>query len=104
MSAHHQHREALAAGRSRCGRITSSAAVRQNEAEDNMALTKSFKDLVQRHIAEDPAHGEAPLRGDPYRARWRRRHRQSCCAANQATISFEKQGEAANSLKFGPRG
>jgi hypothetical protein len=36
--------------------------VRQNEAEDNMALTKSFKDLVQRHIAEDPAYGEAPLR------------------------------------------
>jgi hypothetical protein len=77
MSAHHQHREALAAGRSRCGRITSSAAVRQNEAEDNMSLTKSFKDLVQRHIAEDSAYGKAPLRGDPYRARWRRRHRQS---------------------------
>lgn len=27
-----------------------------------MALTRSFKDLVQRHVAEDPAFGEALLR------------------------------------------
>src|SRR5271163_4452193 len=27
-----------------------------------MALTRSFKDLVQRHVAADPAYGEALLR------------------------------------------
>jgi hypothetical protein len=77
-----------------------------------MALTRSFKELVQRHIAEDPAYGEALLRegidtmlaGDVDTGKAILRD------YIKATIGFEKLGEATatppKSLirMFGPRG
>ena len=77
-----------------------------------MALTRSFKDLVQRHIAEDPTYGEALLRegidtmlaGDVDTGKAILRD------YIKATIGFEKLGEATatppKSLirMFGPRG
>jgi hypothetical protein len=77
-----------------------------------MALTRSFKDLVQRHVAEDPAYGEALLRegidimlaGDIDTGKAILRD------YIKATIGFEKLGEATatppKSLirMFGPRG
>lgn len=77
-----------------------------------MALTRSFKELVQRHVAEDPAFGEALLRegidtmltGDIDTGRAILRD------YIKATIGFEKLGEATDTppksliRMFGPRG
>ena len=77
-----------------------------------MALTRSFKDLVQRHVAEDPAFGTALLRegidtmltGDIDTGRAILRD------YIKATIGFEKLGEATDTppksliRMFGPRG
>jgi hypothetical protein len=77
-----------------------------------MALTRSFRDLVQRHVAEDPAYAEALLRegidtmltGDVDTGKAILRD------YIKATIGFEKLGEATatppKSLirMFGPRG
>ncbi len=77
-----------------------------------MALTRSFKDLVQRRVAEDPGFGEALLReaietmltGDVDTAKTVLRD------YIKATVGFETLGEEtgtpAKSLirMFGPRG
>jgi hypothetical protein len=77
-----------------------------------MPLTRSFNALVQRHVAADPAFGEALLRegigtmltgdGDTGKAILR--------DYIKATIGFEKLGEATGTQPkslirmFGPRG
>jgi DNA-binding phage protein len=77
-----------------------------------MALTRSFKDLVQRHVAEDAAFAEALLRegidtmlaGDVDTGKAILRD------YIKATIGFEKLGEATGTQPkslirmFGPRG
>jgi hypothetical protein len=77
-----------------------------------MALTRSFKDLAQRHVAEDPAFGQALLRegidtmlaGDVDTGKAILRD------YIKATIGFEKLGEATDTppksliRMFGPRG
>jgi DNA-binding phage protein len=77
-----------------------------------MPLTRSFKDLVQRHVAEDPAYAEALLRegidtmlaGDVDTGKAILRD------YIKATIGFEKLGEATGTQPkslirmFGPRG
>jgi hypothetical protein len=77
-----------------------------------MALTRSFKDLVQRRVAEDPAFGEALLRegidtmltGDVDTGKAILRD------YIKAMIGFEKLGEATGTQPkslirmFGPRG
>ncbi len=77
-----------------------------------MALTRSFKELVQRNVVEDPAFGQALLRegidtmltGDIDTGRAILRD------YIKATIGFEKLGEATDTppksliRMFGPRG
>jgi hypothetical protein len=77
-----------------------------------MALTRTFKELVQRHVAADPAYGEALLRegidtmlaGDVDTGKAILRD------YIKATIGFEKLGEATGTQPkslirmFGPRG
>jgi DNA-binding phage protein len=77
-----------------------------------MALTRSFKELVQSHVAEDAAFGEALLRegidtmlaGDVDTGKAILRD------YIKATIGFEKLGEATGTQPkslirmFGPRG
>ena len=77
-----------------------------------MPATRSFKDLVQRHVAEDPAYAEALLRegidimlaGDVDTGKAILRD------YIKATIGFEKLGEATGTQPkslirmFGPRG
>jgi hypothetical protein len=77
-----------------------------------MALTRSFKDLVQRHVATDPALAElllreaidATLAGDVETAKAVLRD------YIKATIGFEKLGQATGTQPrslirmFGPRG
>ncbi len=77
-----------------------------------MALTRNFKDLVQRHVAEDPAFGQALLRegidtmlaGDVDTGKAILRD------YIKATIGFEKLGAATETppksliRMFGPRG
>ena len=77
-----------------------------------MALTRSFKDLVQRRVAGDPANAEALLRevinamlaGDVDIGKTMLRN------YIKATIGFEKLGEATGTQPkslirmFGPRG
>ena len=77
-----------------------------------MALTRSFKDLVQRHVTDDPAFAEALLRegidtmltGDVDTGKAILRD------YIKATIGFEKLGEATGTQPkslirmFGPRG
>src|SRR5277367_5811348 len=77
-----------------------------------MPLTRSFKDLVQRHVAEDSAYAEALLRegidtmlmGDVDTGKELLRD------YIKATIGFEKLGEATGTQPkslirmFGPRG
>ena len=77
-----------------------------------MALTRSFKDLVRRHVAEDPAYAEALLRegidtmlkGDVDIGKAILRD------YIKATVGFEKLGEATGTQPkslirmFGPRG
>ena len=76
-----------------------------------MALTRSFKDLVQRHVTDDPAFAEALLRegidtmltGDVDTGKAILRD------YIKATIGFEKLGEATGTQPkslirmFGPR-
>jgi hypothetical protein len=77
-----------------------------------MALTRSFKELVQRHVADDPAFAQALLRegidtmlpGDVDTGKSILRD------YIKATIGFEKLGEATETppksliRMFGPRG
>jgi hypothetical protein len=77
-----------------------------------MALTRSFKDLVQRHVADDPAFRDALLRegidtmlsGDVDTGKAILRN------YIKATIGFEKLGAATGNQPkslirmFGPRG
>jgi DNA-binding phage protein len=77
-----------------------------------MPLTQSFKELVQRHVAEDPAYAEALLRegidtmlaGDVDTGKAILRD------YIKATVGFEKLGEATGTQPkslirmFGPRG
>ena len=77
-----------------------------------MALTRSFKELVQRHVAEDPAFGEALLREgiDTMLAGDIDTGKAILRDYIKATIGFEKLGETtdtpAKSLirMFGPLG
>jgi len=77
-----------------------------------MALTRSFKELVQRHVAEDPAFGEALLREgiDTMLAGDTDTGRAILRDYIKATIGFEKLGEATDTppksliRMFGPRG
>ena len=85
---------------------------RRDERRPKMVLTKSFKDLVRRRVADDPACGGALLRegidimltGDLDTGTAIRRDH------IKATVGFEKLGEATGvppkSLirMFGPRG
>ncbi len=80
--------------------------------ENDLALTRSFKELVQARVASDPAFGEALLRegvdvmlsGDIDTAKSILRD------YIKATIGFEKLGEATGTQPkslmrmFGPRG
>ena len=69
-----------------------------------MPLTRSFKELVQRHVAEDPAYADALLAGDVDAGKAILRD------YIKATIGFEKLGEATRTQPkslirmFGPRG
>ena len=77
-----------------------------------MALTRSFKELVQKHVAEDPAFAEALLRegidlmlaGDVETGKAILRD------YIKATVGFEKLGRATGTQPkslmrmFGPRG
>ena len=77
-----------------------------------MALTRSFKELVQKHVAEDPAFAEALLReginlmlaGDVDTGKATLRD------YIKATVGFEKLGRAIGAQPkslirmFGPRG
>ena len=79
---------------------------------ETVALTRSFKDLVQRRVADDPAFGEALLRegidamlaGDVDAGKAVLRD------YIKATIGFERLGEATGTQPkslirmFGPRG
>ena len=77
-----------------------------------MALTRSFRDLVQRHVAEDPAYAQALLRGgiDTMLAGDIDTGKAILRDYIKATIGFEKLGAATatppKSLirMFGPRG
>ena len=77
-----------------------------------MALTRSFGDLVQKHIAEDPAFGEALLREgiDAMLAGDIDAGRAILRDYIKATIGFEKLGAATGAppksliRMFGPRG
>jgi hypothetical protein len=77
-----------------------------------MPLTRSFKDLVQRHVAEDPLFAEALLREgiDAMLAGDIDAGKAILRDYIKATIGFEKLGEAmGNQPKslirmFGPRG
>ncbi len=77
-----------------------------------MALTRSFKDLVQRHVAADPAFGEALLREavDTMLAGDVETGKAVLRDYIKATIGFEKLGQATGTQPkslirmFGPRG
>jgi DNA-binding phage protein len=77
-----------------------------------MALTRSFKELVQRHIAADPAFAEALLREgvDTMLAGDIDTGKAILRDYIKATIGFEKLGEATGTQPkslirmFGPRG
>jgi len=77
-----------------------------------MALTKSFRELVQRHVAADPAFGEALLREavDTMLAGDVETGKAVLRDYIKATIGFEKLGEATGTQPkslirmFGPRG
>jgi hypothetical protein len=77
-----------------------------------MPLTRSFKDLVQRHVAADPAFAEALLREgiDTMLAGDINTGKTILRDYIKATIGFEKLGEATGTQPkslirmFGPRG
>jgi DNA-binding phage protein len=77
-----------------------------------MALTRSFKDLVRRHVAADPAFGEALLREaiDTMLAGDVETGKAVLRDYIKATIGFEKLGQATGTQPkslirmFGPRG
>jgi putative addiction module killer protein len=94
-----------------CGRIISGGGRRGEKGRD-MALTRSFKELVQQRVTNDPAFGEALLResietmlaGDVDTGKAILRD------YIKATVGFEKLGEATGTQPkslirmFGPRG
>jgi hypothetical protein len=77
-----------------------------------MALTRSFKELVQKHVAEDPAFGESLLREgvDLMLAGEVETGKAILRDYIKATIGFEKLGRATGTQPkslirmFGPRG
>lgn len=77
-----------------------------------MALTRDFKELVQRHVTEDPAFGEALLREgiDTMLAGDIETGKAILRDYIKATVGFEKLGEATGNQPkslirmFGPRG
>ena len=77
-----------------------------------MPLTRSFKELVQRHVAEDPAFADALLREgiDTMLAGDVEAGKAILRDYIKATIGFEKLGEATGTQPkslirmFGPRG
>ena len=77
-----------------------------------MALTRDFKELVQKRIARDPAFGDALLREgiDTMLAGDVDTGKAILCDYIKATIGFEKLGEATGTQPkslirmFGPRG
>jgi DNA-binding phage protein len=77
-----------------------------------MALTRSFKDLVQRHVTDDLAFGEALLREgiDTMLAGDIETGKAILRDYIKATIGFQKLGEATGNQPkslirmFGPRG
>src|ERR1700746_2436824 len=77
-----------------------------------MPLTRSFKDLVQRQVAEDPAYAEALVRAriDAMLAGDVDTGKAILRDYIKATIGFEKLGEATGTQPkslirmFGPRG
>ena len=77
-----------------------------------MALTRSFKELIQRNVAADPAYGEALLREgiDTMLAGDIDTGKAILRDYIKATIGFEKLGEATDTppksliRMFGPRG
>ena len=77
-----------------------------------MALTRSFKDLVHRHVAADPAFAEALLREaiDTMLAGDVETGKAVLRDYIKATIGFEKLGQATGTQPkslirmFGPRG
>jgi DNA-binding phage protein len=77
-----------------------------------MALTRSFKDLAQRHVAADPAFAEALLREaiDTMLAGDVETGKAVLRDYIKATIGFEKLGQATGTQPkslirmFGPRG
>jgi hypothetical protein len=77
-----------------------------------MALTRSFRDLVQKQVAEDPAFGEALLREaiDTMLAGDIEAGKAILRDYIKATVGFEKLGEATDTppksliRMFGPRG
>ena len=68
-----------------------------------MALTRSFKDLVQRQIAEDPAYAEALLREgiDTMLAGDIDAGKAILRDYIKATVGFEKLGEATGDRRKG---
>src|ERR1700693_4024522 len=77
-----------------------------------MALTRSFKELVQKRVASDPAFGEALLREgiDSMLTRDVDTGKAILGDYIKATVGFEKLGEATGTQPkslirmFGPRG
>src|SRR5580693_3388253 len=77
-----------------------------------MAVTRDFKELVQKRIAEDPAYADALLREgiDTMLAGDVDTGKAILCDYIKATIGFEKLGEAIGTQPkslirmFGPRG
>jgi len=77
-----------------------------------MLLTRSFKDVLQRHVAEDPAYAEALLREgiDTMLAADVDAGKAILRDYIKATVGFEKLGEATGAppksliRRFGPRG
>src|SRR5450759_6009159 len=77
-----------------------------------MALTRSFKELVQKRVASDPAFGEALLREgiDTMLAGDVKTGKAILRDYIKATVGFEKLGEATGTQPkslirmFGPRG
>ena len=56
-----KRQQRISTRRRRCGRNTGGAS-RPNAGANEMALTRDFKELVQRQVVADPAYGEALLR------------------------------------------
>jgi hypothetical protein len=69
-----------------------------------MPLTRSFKDLVQRHVAEEPAYAEGLLREGRQDDHWRHgRWQGNPARLIKATIGLRARSRSLIRM-FGPRG